>query len=490
MAKISKSRLSSFALLVALAAPFGAEAKVHPYSASYESRISELFLSGGQPSNAKIDAYIARMQTKRNEVIQLLVNAEKAKASKKGKEVKLAKIQEEALEEDITVSLTTAIDLLQKMKGAKALSQIMDLGYDALDLEDTIRVKGKDLLSTALVTHIAEVFTTWTVEMKSKASEEASNLVADDGSYLSISDIEALKAKNADLSKFNPDGSKEFWQSQSNISKVDVEQAALGRTLDIYKGSNVKFAPDATYILDEVVHADTKPKMAAYVLDEKGKKVKFRLKFTNEVHAEPTAAALSMTLGFPADIHKFEKTVKVIIGKKTLSDVTRDWEIYYPRNDVREPKKIEESIVTTGVDPKLGNFIVFRNVSVEARPKGVDRVGGWQLGANGNDARREARAMMLVSMWMDNSDYQDFKNNKLLARIEDGKVVSKVHTISDLGHSFGGVSQEDPDNYKPNMVKSRSNDKIVMTYKSFTDSPIKNRMTYSDVKWSARLIAQ
>ncbi|RYZ72037.1 MAG: hypothetical protein EOP05_11440, partial [Proteobacteria bacterium] len=29
-----------------------------------------------------------------------------------------------------------------------------------------------------------------------------------------------------------------------------------------------------------------------------------------------------------------------------------------------------------------------------------------------------------------------------------------------------------------------------MTYKSFTDSPIKNRMTYSDVKWSARLIAQ
>lgn len=484
-----KSSLPVFALLIALTSASAVEAKVHPYSGDYEARISELFLSNGQPSTAKIDAYIQRLQTKRNQVIQLFVNADKAKASKKGKTPKLEKYLKDAKEEDITVAVTTAIELLQKMKSAKSLADIMDYGYDTLDLEDIVRIKGDELASVVVPRSMKDALTPWTVKMVSKADDEASNLVGPNGHFLSVSDIQKLKSQNADLSKFQPGSVSEFWEAQKNISQISVRDAALGRTLKFYEGGDVQFPADATVMLDEVVYSDTKPKMDAYVENSKGKKVKFRLKFGREIHAEPTAAALSMTLGYPADIHKFMKTLKVYIGKKSVADITRDWEFYYKPNGLRDPVSIKNSLVSSGKDSK-GNFIVFKNVSMEARPKNVDRLGGWQLADNSNLTRREARGLMLVSMWLDNTDYQEFNNNKVLAHIENGKIVSKIHMISDLGHTFGGLSQENPDQFKAKLVESKSADEIKFTFKSFTNSPLKGKMTYADVKWSARLIAQ
>ena len=460
-------------------------AKDHPYSPSFELRVRELFLQGVQPAPSKIDRYINRLETKRSQLVGIFENKLRADG-----ETNLVDIKKDIKKNKINQSFFLAIKRLEQLKVEKDLGRGMELAKEALDLEAAIRIEGVDGMVKTGVEQLGNYLKSWKLNFESEASEESTNLFdPQTKTYLSVADIQTLKDKEEDLSKYGPGPVSTFWQDLGDIERVSVQDASMGKTLKVYQDSKLRLPDDMVFTYDGIRASDSKPKMDVFVRTDSGKKGKFKLKFGAELHADPTLAALSMTLGYPADITKYARDVKVIIGKNTLSDVTRDWELFYKRDATRQAFKIEDYIKETGVTPEGDNFIVFKETLIEMRPTKIDRLGSWAWGDHSNDSLREVRGLTLVQMWLDNTDLKEFDNNKLLLKdLGDGRG-ERYHIISDLGHSFGGDFFEMPELYSPKMISKISNDSLTFNYRGFKSTAIKNKMTYADARWAARLIA-
>lgn len=482
---MTKSRFLATLMVAATAsvavAPSIVFAKAHPFSEAYVSQIDSLFFEGSRLSTQKVDAYIRRLTAKRSQVRDLI----QGKAAFKGK----SKDSKDLDKEDSVVALSVAIDSLESAKASPNSGRQIELIQSALDLEGAVRMEGARAPLAQALSYAKQALGTWKVEKKSTASEEASNLYDPSSkSYLSVEDVAKLKARGADLSVYGPGPKSDFWVKPKSISATNMEQALLGKTLAMYEGFK-GFPSSNEFEYDDMKLSSTKPKMDVVVKGRDGKKQKFKLKFGAELHADPTVSAFMMALGFPSDITTYARNVRVNLGKTKLEDVKKDWESYYLRDG---NYKIEDYIASSGKDKNGDNYVVFKEASIEANPKSVKRVGGWAFADGSHSSLREVRALMMVSLWLDNSDVKEFDNNKLLL-IEkekgDSKSYEKKLIIADVGHSLGWIASEAPDLYTWKMISSNSGSSIDFKFRSPQKAEIKNKATYADARWAIRLIA-
>lgn len=461
--------------------------KDHPFSEKMQNQIQSLFFADGKISNGKVEAYENRLKAKIKEVTSIVIGKEKIKG-----EVSAPKIEKEISENSSILALRESLKAVQKLKRTQDVAEAYQLAYFALDLEAAIRIEGKELLTKELAKKALTFLGNWKIPVNPNPVLEASNLFDENSKqFLTTDKIKTLIKSGVDLSRFNPDPESTFWEKQNRISAVDVRQASRGETLSIYSHSRARIPDVPVYYFDEIRKSATKPKMDVFTQDQKGKKTgKFKLKFGEEAHSQPTVSALMMTLGFPTDIYAYQRDIKVILGKKTVSDLTLDWESYYRREGAGKTYKIENYIREQGVDPALGNYVIFKEGSVEMRVPEIERLGGWAFADFDHQNFREVRALMLLQMWVDNTDLREFGNNRLLAKFEKNGSIKRAHIVSDVGHTFGNLFQEMPDVFNRKMIESRNQQYIEMKYRSVHSNGMKNVLTYSDVKWASRLISQ
>lgn len=484
--KTSGKRWLQLVLAVSLSAGSTiAVAKPHPYPQAFVAQAQSLFFDQGSLAPTKVDAYIARLKQKREEIRSLFVGDQALNGNRDPKKV-AKKVDDEAA----LAALDVAIEDLEVMKKSKDEGVIYEKASRALEIEGALRIKGANWALIEVPTALVHSFQTWNINKTTTAAAEASDLYdASKRAYLSQEEIQNLLSKNADLSLYGPGPTNTVWVNQSNVSNIDVSKAAIGQTLDLYDGI-VKFPADRVFHFDEVKHNDTKPKMNVYTVDEKGKKKdKFKLKFGAEVHSDPTSAALMLTLGFKADVTKYERDIKVYLGKTKLSDIKRDWETYYSRDYVRLVYPIEKFLKTTGTD-EGGDFVIFREGLIEAKPKEIERLGGWQMADFSHTQTRAFRGLGFFQLFLANADMQELNNNRLLMKKKADGSTELHHMVSDVGLTFGTMFGEKPDLYPWDFFKSENSKRVELAYNAFPTSPLRNSSTVSDARWATRLIAK
>lgn len=455
-------------------------AKDHPYSTAFEATARELFFIGDVVSQPKVDAFRRRLEQKRAE---LRVLVQQQDIIVEGRSVGAA--EEDALEHKYIENLDIAIAHLQRIHELRSMSEVLHELKLILDIEAAIRFEGAQPAISYLVEQTQNFFFNWRVRKHAPASAQASNLYHN-GAYLAADAIDAFRSAGGDLSQLDPGPESTFWERPRDISKVDIAAAALGKTLKLYEGIDPRFPENKTFWFQEVKASDTKPKINVYYRDADGKKVKFKLKFGSEINSDPTASALTMALGYPADLVRHVKDVRVILGKKrTISDLTREWESYYRRDNPRRNSRIEKFIKESGTDIDGNNFVVFREAMIEAKPKQIARLGGWRFGDFGHTAFRELRGLVVLQMWLNNVDLKEFDNNRLLVTSR-----GRAHAITDLGGTFGGLILEKPELFPAKMVKSQSKDFLTFNYRTLPSNSIRSAITYDDARWASRQIAQ
>ncbi|MCP5052748.1 MAG: hypothetical protein GY940_36610, partial [bacterium] len=210
--------------------------------------------------------------------------------------------------------------------------------------------------------------------------------------------------------------------------------------------------------------------------------MEFKLKVGSEVYSETTCAALYTALGFSADITKYVRGFKVVLGDVTHHEFHKQWKSYY--HGYNPDKYIKEK----GQD-KEGYYIVFYEGVLEAKPPGLIRVGPWAYGGNGNGGLREVRATLLFNMWVSNLDLKESENNKLILRKIRGEY-KFFHTQHDMGFSFGKTYMERPGSFLWDLVKKKTDDYIHMNFNCLVDNSLFRYVTYADGRWMARLIAR
>lgn len=462
-----------------------AMAKEHRFDQPFEEKIQKLLYVNGNLSPAKVDAYRGRLEQKRLEMMKLI----EGKSRLEG-ETDQALIAKEVSKSKIVLALDVALQAWGKITTASTYPEILDYSYQAMDLEAAVRIYGEKPSLETSIKQTAQFLRRWRINKEVTSADEASNLFdPETGRYLDQKRISELKSLGADLSSYGPGKKSSFWQEQ-DVSKVKVADALNGRTLAPYKGLKLYVPKDLVFNFDKMRQSDTKPKMDVFAFDPQGNKVKYKLKFGAELHSDPTIAAMVMTLGFPADMTRYVRDVKVIFSKKnTFTELKREWEVYYLRDSAKAGYKIEQFIKSSGVTAEGDFYVIFKDGLIELKPEGVERIGGWSWKDNGHSSLREVRGLIMVQMWMDQTDMKEFDNNRLLLQKKADGRFERHHIIADLGHGFGHVYFEKPELFSNTMVASNSSSQITMQYRAFHAVSIKNKMTYADARWGAKLIA-
>ncbi|MES2527053.1 MAG: hypothetical protein V4598_08190 [Bdellovibrionota bacterium] len=424
------------------------QAKVHPYSQEFVQELHTKFFDGNDPSLSKISVHEKRVEKKIAEISSLIGDVEKAQKA------------------DSVVALARCARLLQKMK-ASDRDEVLRLGAEFLEVENAVRIEGDAVAWRTGIEQGRNFLKRWTLPFHSRPDEEATDLYdSESGKFLTPETF-----NGRDLSVVDPDPRTPFWKKPG--------------TSQLYQGEDISFPDDGVALdFDEVKYSDTKPKMNVFFKDENGKKKKFKLKFAAEIHADPTLSTLQRKLGFEADVTKYVKNVRVNLGRKyTIKDLSRDIEIYYRRDHPKLDYRIETFVKEHGRD-KNGEFVVFKEAILEAKPKGVTRAGGWSFKEQGHADLRSVRGLLMVQLWLDNSDMKEFGNNQVLLKGDDTYLV-----ISDLGKGLGNFIGEKPELYTSQMVSKRSNKGLTFTFRQWATVGIKNKMTLADARWAGRLIA-
>ncbi len=419
------------------------QAKVHPYSPEFVKELHAKFFEGNDPSASKISVHEKRVEKKIAEISSLIGDVEKAQKA------------------DSVVALARCAKLLQKMKSSDR-DEVLRLGAEFLEVEGAVRIEGDRVAWRSGIEQGGNFIKRWTLPFHSRADEEATDLYdSESGKFLTP---ETFNGK--DLSLYDPDPRTTFWKKPG--------------TSELYKGEDISFPEDGVPLeFDEVKYSDTKPKMNVYIKDANGKKKKFKLKFAAEIHADPTLANLQRKLGFEADVTKYVKNVRVNLGKKyTINELSKEIESYYRRDHPKLNYKIETFI------KERGEFVIFKEAVLEAKPKGVTRAGGWSFSDQGHADLRSVRGLLMVQLWLDNSDMKEFGNNQVLLKGDDTYLI-----ISDLGKGLGNFIGEKPELYTSQMVSKRSKKGLTFTFRQWATVGIKNKMTLADARWAGRLIA-
>ncbi|MCP5046900.1 MAG: hypothetical protein GY940_06990 [bacterium] len=356
------------------------------------------------------------------------------------------------------------------------------LAVKALELEDALKVAGAKLFTTKLFEKIPASLKKRKIPLRAAPYGEASNLVdGETGLFFKQGQLIKMKAGGVDLSKLNPPGDSSYWRSH-DISAIDVKSHYQSGGDGLNKGLGIVF-PGTTGKYKKMRYTQTKPKMDITMRDGvSGRKLDFKLKIGGEMHSDPTASALFAALGFSVDHTQYVRDFKLELGKTTPFEFKRQWNAYFSRYDVNSYIKKE------GEDGK-GHYIIFHEGLLEAKRDELLRVGPWGFDKNGHGSLREVRGAILFNMWVANIDLKEADNNKLVLRKIKGQY-EFFHIQHDLGFAFGGTYSERPGEFPWQLVKKKTGEDILLSYRCFWKNSAIDRITYADARWMTRLLAE
>ncbi len=131
----------------------------------------------------------------------------------------------------------------------------------------------------------------------------------------------------------------------------------------------------------------------------------------------------------------------------------------------------------------------FENVRLEARPKGVDRVGNWMWENNQFQNTPEFRGLKILMIMINNWDMKDDNNEILAMRNPTTGEAELRYIISDLGGSFGKTggflsrSRNEPKDYaKADFIKAVKGDVIDFNYGG-KNQKLFAGITVADARW-------
>ena len=447
----------------------------YPFNPQLRQLISRTFYKGLQISREKIAAYRRGIEKRYRQVESNLKNH-----CVINKELSPEKVEKKVAGEEDIKAYKILLEHIGRLNRTCDPIIFNTLALKILEMDYALKIEGKKLVTSMLFEKINASLTVRKIPVHATPEGEASNLVDPaTGLFYNQEQLKRMKKQGVDISKLNPPSNSTFY-TPHHISKIDVKKHYLTGQDPLHKGMEIVFPGNKGYY-KKVRKTQTKPKIDIYI-PYKGKKLNFKLKVGAEMHSEATGASLYTALGFSADISKYVRDFKLVLGDTTPQQFKRAWYSYYSRYD------IDRYIKRQGKD-KEGYYIIFYEGLLEAKPRGLLRLGPWAYGGNGHKGLREVRGTLLFDMWISNLDLKEAENNKLVLRKIKGKY-RFFHIQHDMGFAFGRIYIERPGDFKWKLVRKKTRDYVIMSYRCFQENSGFGHVTFSDAKWMARLIAQ
>jgi hypothetical protein len=444
-----------------------------PHDSDLSGAIDVAFYEDGAVSSDKIDSFEAQLADAMEENRKILYNYYTQIGGDSPE-----KAERKANENESTRTYAAARELLGTLRDASG-TQSRLIAQRILDLSFALRVEGKDSNLKHTIDQLRAFAKEYSVPGRGANAVESSNLLdPETGRYFTQDELQSIKDGGGDISRYNPPSDGSFWRA-TNIEETELS-ASYAPNSPLYQGITIPFPTDWVEF-DTIKKSQASPKLNVK-RKINGVKYEFKLKLGRELHSERTSAALFSALGFNSDPTSYVRDIKVYLKDSDNRDFRREWASYYGRYD------LDKYIKSQGSDQN-GEYIVFTEALLEGKPEELLRPGPWGWGSNGNAGKREARALTLLSIWVGNKDLKETENNKLVLR-DDAVTGQPFFLIHDLGWSFGQLTAEKPGAFTWDLVKSRSNEKIVFNYRSIQISNAFANFTYDDARWATRLIAR
>jgi hypothetical protein len=444
-----------------------------PHNENLAAIINNTFLNAdGQVSSEKVERFSAMLKKAMAQNKQLLVNAYRNASGDS-----VGKAEAKADKHESTIVYQAAIELLAKLSAAQG-SEARMIAQKVLDLDFSLKSDPVETDLKHTLDQMKAFAREYFVAKRTPNAVEASNLVSRPGRFFTQEELRELKQAGSDISRLNPPADASFWQALP-IEKVSVTDNYYAIS-PLYKDVKIVFPTDWVEY-DEVKKSQASPKLSVKRKID-GTKYEYKLKLGREVHSERTSGALFSALGFHTDPTKYVRGIKMYLGKSTERELRREWASYYGKYN------LDNYIASRGND-EMGEFIVFTEGLLEAKPDELLRPGSWGWGALGNAGKREARGLVLLSIWVGNKDLKETENNKLVLH-EKSPAGTPYFLVHDLGWSFGQLTVEKPGAFAWDLVEKHDANKVLFNYKGIQLSTAYSHITYDDARWATRLIAR
>ncbi len=463
-------------LLVSLVFAFNCFSFV-PNSPDLNELIQNNFMENGEFSENKINELKEKVDRRRVELSEVFRNYENIY-----KRETLEKVTKKLSKEDVLVALDIIETYLNRLLVVESMEEKRELAWKILEFDFASKVEGYSLLDSNYITMLRQLLKNHVITKDAAPLGEAYNLKhPKQNRALTQEEIQDYIAQGYDISKFEPMSGSSFWYHR-DIPSTDVTAVYQGADTPMYEGIDTHLPREMKGFYKKVKKSQTKPKVHfTTVID--GEEHTFKLKFGAELSSEISAGALASALGFHHDISMFARNFELTLpDNMTFVDFKKEWLEYYkkfdPEDYILEVKKHNDQVT-----------IVFRDGLIEAKPKGLERLGTWGWSANGHRSLREVRGLHMFNMWIANNDVKEAGNNKLVfkRKKDDYEIYQFVH---DLGFSFGRFSREKPEDFPWNFVESSSDNHVDFKYYSFQENSGFDHVSYYDAKWMARKIGQ
>ncbi len=449
-----------------------------PFNRKVKAQIEETFYSEGFPHWKKINAYYTRMYKRYGEVRKNLVNYY---STKMGLGVKAAR--KKSKKKGDVESYRLLLKLIRELRKISSEDTVTfdRLAWRVLEMDYALKVEGKKLPSYMLFEKVPASLKPRKIPIHAAPRGEATNLVnPSTGAFFTQKELIEYKRQGGDVSQLNPPLYSTYWARQ-DISGLDVREHYQNGRDPVHHGLEIRFPKGKAYF-DKIRKTQTKPKIDINIPGSGGGELDFKLKIGAEVHSEITSSALYSLLGFSVDISLYVRDFKVVLGDVPFHEFRREWESYYSRYS------LDKFIKERGEDGE-GHYIIFHEGVLEAKPKGLMRIGPWSYGNLGHPDLREVRGSLLFHMWVANLDLKEAENNKMIVR-KVGKWYRFYHIAHDMGFAFGDTYIERVGSFSWKLVKKKTDSHVRMNYRCFQRNSIFKHVTFADARWMARLIAR
>ena len=507
---------------LAVASPVQADTRL-PYRGSLRAEIEEAFLVRPVPDDSdevvlsfeKLEHYKAFVRRKRRFLSEHVVRYETTVAGRNA-----ADSEKKVASRDLIIALDLILERLDELTEAGDPARIFELAGGILTLEYATRAYTDPIGSIKIPIHLKNMVNDWDAPggpaRPRGAGREAGNLVDPaTGRFYTTRELRELLEHGSDLSLLDPPDETVFWTTKPDIANVDIVENYLGGGDPIHADVPIRFPePDGASVHFAKTHmTQSKPKLDVYYYDEaclakkkksKRKKcrLKFKLKFGMETHADPTANSLIAALGYNADLTMHLRTLRVYLGDKSYAELQADWAGYFDRQRVHTYIPLQSVLLPGdeghGFDAGGREYIVFREAVAELKHEEIKRIGFFPFSHGIAAEHREARGLFLFNVWIANADMKDEENNKVALRKDpDGRY--RTYLIQqDLGHALGLVLPEKADAFPWDLVARDPWSRMIgalrgrteLTYLDLQDNGLEDTATYFDIKWMARRIAQ
>ncbi len=460
-------------LFLSLATSAFADSGISP---RMEKLLEETFFDQGRVSIAKVDAYELKSKMLREEIISNLIRYYEQVGGKTHEQA-----VEKAMDSDTAVGYSRMTELTHIMKKASP-ENARKIGVSVLELGFALRSDGKWMDYEEIGGYAKGFSKNYLVKARNSQQEEAHNLfnfVAN--RYYTQGELNKMKSAGGDVSTLQPIGDGRFF-TNTNIENYKIT-GTYNKSSKLFEGVEIPFPDDGV----ELEYISLKRSQSRIKMDVEakvnGKKIKYKFKIISESHSEPTAAALASAIGYNTDPSKSIKLPKLYFNKASKAEFLRDLESYY---GWWEP---QWNVIQEGRDEK-GDFIIFREGLLEAKPSDYNRIGSWSFNKNSSPDLREVRALSIFMGWTANSDMKEEGQTKLILRGNDTPE-SIYYSLNDLGWGFGNFYYPETIGFfKWNPIKRVDEKGVSLNYMTWRWSDLFDGVSYDDARWIIRRMAR